>query len=39
MSTFPPAAALKVLPYDVLEFIERLDDLPYYASGDPGPGE
>jgi hypothetical protein len=30
---------LKVLPYDVLEFIERLDDLPYDASGDPGPGE
>jgi hypothetical protein len=34
-----PAAALKVLPYDVLEFIERLDDLPYDASDDPGPGE
>jgi len=34
-----PPAALKVLPYDVLEFIEQLDDLPYDATGDPGPGE
>jgi arylsulfatase len=34
-----PPAALKELPYDVLEFIEQLDDLPYDAGGDPGPGE
>jgi hypothetical protein len=30
---------LKALPYDVLEFIEQLDELPYDAGGDPGPGE
>lgn len=34
-----PPDALQNLPYDVLEFIEKLDDLPYDASGDPGPGE
>jgi len=34
-----PPAALKVLPYDVLEFIDQLDDLQYDAGGDPGPGE
>ena len=34
-----PPAALKELPYDVLQFIEQLDNLPYDASGDPGPGE
>ena len=26
-------------PFDVLEFIEKLDDLPYDAASDPGPGE
>ena len=34
-----PPAALKVLPYDVLDFIQQLDELPYDAGGDPGPGE
>ncbi len=34
-----PPAALKKLPYDVLQFIEQLDDLPYDAASDPGPGE
>jgi arylsulfatase A-like enzyme len=34
-----PPEALKELPYNVLEFIEQLDDLPYDAAGDPGPGE
>jgi arylsulfatase len=34
-----PPAALKELPFDVLEFIEQLDELPYDAGGDPGPGE
>jgi arylsulfatase A-like enzyme len=34
-----PPAALKNLPFDVLEFIEKLDDLPYDGSSDPGPGE
>lgn len=34
-----PPEALKNLPYPVLQFIEQLDELPYDASGDPGPGE
>jgi len=34
-----PPAAMKELPYDVLQFIEKLDDLPYDSTGDPGPGE
>ena len=34
-----PPAALNELPYPVLQFIEQLDNLPYDASGDPGPGE
>jgi len=34
-----PPTAMKDLPYPVLEFIEQLDELPYDAAGDPGPGE
>ncbi len=34
-----PPEAMKELPYDVLQFIEKFDDLPYDAAGDPGPGE
>jgi arylsulfatase len=34
-----PPEMLKGLPYDVLQFIEQLDNLPYDAGGDPGPGE
>ena len=34
-----PPTAMKELPYDVLEFIQKLDDLPYDATGDPGPGK
>jgi arylsulfatase len=34
-----PPAALQNLPFDLLEFIEKLDDLPYDATGDPGFGE
>jgi arylsulfatase len=33
-----PPAALKNLPYDVLEFIEGLDDLPYTGDDTSGPG-
>jgi len=34
-----PPKALKSLPYDILQFIEHLDELPYDAGGDPGFGE
>jgi arylsulfatase len=34
-----PPALMNELPYDILEFIEYLDELPYDAAGDPGPGE
>ena len=34
-----PPAALEKLPYDILQFIEHLADLPYDAGGDIGPGE
>jgi hypothetical protein len=30
---------MKNLPYDVFEFIQYLDELPYDAAGDPGPGD
>ena len=34
-----PPAALKNLPYDVLEFIEKLDDLPYDGGDTSSPGQ
>jgi len=34
-----PPAAMKELPYDVFEFIQYLDELPFDAAGDPGPGD
>ena len=33
-----PPAALKELPYDVLEFIQQLDDLPYDGGDNSSPG-
>jgi len=33
-----PPAALKELPYDVLEFINKLDDLPYDGGDNSSPG-
>jgi arylsulfatase len=34
-----PPAALKKLPYDVLEFIEQLDNLPWDGADSSGPGQ
>ena len=34
-----PPADLKKLPFDPLEFIEHLDQLPFDPAGEPGPGE
>ena len=33
-----PPAAMKELPFDVLEFIEKLDDLPWEGKDNSGPG-
>ena len=33
-----PPEALQGLPFDALEYIKHLDDLPYDPSNTPGPG-
>ncbi|TWT81245.1 Arylsulfatase precursor [Planctomycetes bacterium CA13] len=39
LSLSKPPADLKSLPFDPLEFIEYLDDLPFDAASEPGPGQ
>jgi len=34
----PPAALKEALPYDVLEFIKKLNDLPYDGGDNSSPG-
>ena len=39
MALSKPPADLKKLPFDPLEFIKQLDQIPFDPSSEPGPGQ